>query len=96
MSGVKITEAPQGLTVAGLKAALADARGEGEAESGAVKVTVDDGKPISMAAWRPKTDEAIALFITELAPRRLRSSSTCAARSFRLRGPRRWRRPARR
>ncbi|HEL4833766.1 hypothetical protein R1L06_02520 [Stenotrophomonas sp. C4297] len=30
-----------------------------------VKVTVDDGKPISMAAWRPKTDEAIALFITD-------------------------------
>lgn len=28
-------------TLAGLKAALADARGEGEAESGAVKVTVD-------------------------------------------------------
>jgi len=30
-----------------------------------VKVTVDDGKPISMAAWRPKTDEAIAMFITD-------------------------------
>ena len=30
-----------------------------------VKVTVDDGKPVSMAAWRPKTDEAIALFITD-------------------------------
>ncbi|WP_270994771.1 hypothetical protein, partial [Listeria seeligeri] len=30
-----------------------------------VKVTVDDGKPVSMAAWRPKTDEAIAMFITD-------------------------------
>ncbi|WP_368865806.1 hypothetical protein [Stenotrophomonas maltophilia] len=30
-----------------------------------VKVTVDDGKPVSMAAWRPQTDEAIALFITD-------------------------------
>lgn len=30
-----------------------------------VKVTVDDGKPIAMAAWRPKTDEAIAMFITD-------------------------------
>ena len=30
-----------------------------------VKVTVDDGKPINMAAWRPKTDEAIAMFITD-------------------------------
>lgn len=30
-----------------------------------VKVTVDGGKPVSMAAWRPKTDEAIALFITD-------------------------------
>ncbi len=30
-----------------------------------VKVTVDDGKPVNMAAWRPKTDEAIAMFITD-------------------------------
>ena len=30
-----------------------------------VKVTVDDGKPVSMAAWRPDTDEAIAIFITD-------------------------------
>ncbi|MEK0267925.1 hypothetical protein ACYX79_02120 [Stenotrophomonas rhizophila] len=30
-----------------------------------VKVTVDDGKPVSMAAWRPDTDEAIAMFITD-------------------------------
>jgi len=28
-------------------------------------VTVDDGKPVSMAAWRPDTDEAIAMFITD-------------------------------
>jgi hypothetical protein len=30
-----------------------------------VKVTVDDGKPVAMAAWRPDTDEAIAMFITD-------------------------------
>ncbi|MBP3975705.1 hypothetical protein [Pseudoxanthomonas spadix] len=30
-----------------------------------VKVTVDDGKPRAMDAWRPDTDEAIALFITD-------------------------------
>jgi hypothetical protein len=30
-----------------------------------VQVSVDGGKPIAMAAWRPSTDEAIALFITD-------------------------------
>jgi hypothetical protein len=30
-----------------------------------VKVTIDDGKPKSMAATRPKTDEAIAMFIED-------------------------------
>ncbi|MUV13440.1 hypothetical protein [Noviluteimonas gilva] len=30
-----------------------------------VKVTIDDGKPKSMAASRPKTDEAIAMFIED-------------------------------
>lgn len=30
-----------------------------------VKVSVDGGKPVTMAAWRPKTDEAIAMFITD-------------------------------
>ncbi|WP_411852190.1 hypothetical protein ACLB90_06665 [Stenotrophomonas sp. LGBM10] len=30
-----------------------------------VQVSVDGGKPIAMAAWRPQTDEAIALFITD-------------------------------
>jgi hypothetical protein len=30
-----------------------------------VKVTVDDGKPRAMDAWRPDTDEAIAMFITD-------------------------------
>lgn len=30
-----------------------------------VKVSVDGGKAQSMPAWRPKTDEAIALFITD-------------------------------
>jgi len=30
-----------------------------------VKVTVDDGKPKAMDAWRPDTDEAIAMFITD-------------------------------
>lgn len=30
-----------------------------------VQVSVDGGKPIAMAAWRPKTDEAIAMFITD-------------------------------
>ncbi len=30
-----------------------------------VKVTIDDGKPKAMAASRPKTDEAIAMFITD-------------------------------
>jgi hypothetical protein len=30
-----------------------------------VKVAIDDGKPKAMAASRPKTDEAIAMFITD-------------------------------
>jgi len=30
-----------------------------------VQVSVDGGKPVAMAAWRPKTDEAIAMFITD-------------------------------
>ena len=30
-----------------------------------VKVAIDDGKPRSMAASRPKTDEAIAMFIED-------------------------------
>ena len=30
-----------------------------------VKVTVDDGAPVAMAASRPKTDEAIAMFIED-------------------------------
>ena len=30
-----------------------------------VKVTIDDGKPKAMAATRPKTDEAIAMFIED-------------------------------
>ncbi|WP_422509336.1 hypothetical protein [Stenotrophomonas sp. GZD-301] len=30
-----------------------------------VQVSVDGGKPIAMAAWRPSTDEAIAMFITD-------------------------------
>lgn len=30
-----------------------------------VQVSVDGGKPIAMAAWRPQTDEAIAMFITD-------------------------------
>ncbi|MFN4161707.1 MAG: hypothetical protein ACK4FW_06960, partial [Stenotrophomonas sp.] len=30
-----------------------------------VQVSVDGGKPIAMAAWRPKTDEAIAMFIDD-------------------------------
>ena len=30
-----------------------------------VQVSVDGGKPTAMAAWRPKTDEAIAMFITD-------------------------------
>lgn len=33
----------------------------------AVRVTVDDGEPETMAAWRPDTDEAIALFIRDVA-----------------------------
>ena len=30
-----------------------------------VQVSVDGGKPRAMAAWRPDTDEAIAMFITD-------------------------------
>jgi len=30
-----------------------------------VKVSVDDGKPKAMDTWRPDTDEAIAMFITD-------------------------------
>lgn len=32
-----------------------------------VQVTADDGAPQTLAAWRPDTDEAIALFIRDSA-----------------------------
>ncbi|KGQ17984.1 Lipoprotein [Lysobacter dokdonensis DS-58] len=50
----------------GKSAYLVLEKGDFDCYSGCkVKVTLDDGKPKSMAASRPKTDEAIAMFITD-------------------------------
>lgn len=50
----------------GKSAYLVLEKGDFDCYSGCkVKVTIDDGKPKAMAATRPKTDEAIAMFITD-------------------------------
>ena len=50
----------------GKSAYLVLEKGDFDCYSGCkVKVTVDDGKPKAMAASRPKTDEAIAMFIED-------------------------------